>query len=158
MTSNWSDKIEKLARALLWIVLAGVLISVPITIVIIPLKLYEKFRVEKSKVQEISKENIGPQAFMLKELDTYRYGLDYVNAEVGLSFTNTSPKKGYLCVTGEASNNTDKKSTKSLPACIDVGPYETKYLKLPLRKWELSAICPTEQVCTSSITEAQKKL
>lgn len=158
MTNNLSDKIEKFARALLWVVIAGVIVSIPIAIVVVPMKLYEKTKLEGFKIKEVPKENNGPQAFMLDELDTYRYGLDYTSAEVGFSFTNTSQKKGYLCVTGEAFNNTDKKTTKSLPACIDVGPYETKYLKLPLKKWELSAICPTEQVCNSSIVEAQKKL
>jgi hypothetical protein len=72
--------------------------------------------------------------------------LNLSNATGQLWFTNVSPRVGFVCVRGVATNPTTQKTSQSLPACQEVGAYaSTVRMTVMFAGGELANVCQKSQ-------------
>lgn len=155
----WIERLEKLGRLLLWLVLAG-------TIAIVPVAYINARRAETALQETIRKEELqrakAEKAEKEKAEKSERLPLSTVQpalmaldgAKGNLWFTNVSNRSGFLCVVGVATNPSSKQSTESMAACKLVTPYASNIeLTVVFAGADLRFICK-ETTCSLSFKDA----
>jgi len=142
----WIDRLEKLGRLILWLVIAMVLAIVPYA--------YAKQRQAEAELKEALEKARGELVEMSKpkarrasrlsihSIGGFQWGLNRSNATGHLLFTNASPRAGFVCVRGTATNPATQKSTESLAACQEVGAYASAvHLTFTFLESDLTRVC-----------------
>lgn len=157
-----NDRLEKLGRLLLWVVISCVLI---VAFGVVPLKMVNQddeanalraaVRTAEQSLRDAldDKEEAKPKRIPFKGMGTYLSALDESNARGHFWFSNVSPRKGFVCVKGVASN-LGGESTDSLPACSMVEPYSTSNIELMFAGGWISKNC--EGGCSMEIKSADE--
>jgi hypothetical protein len=68
--------------------------------------------------------------------------------------TNVSSRSGILCVHGQATNRSTRRTSSSLPRCETISAYASASLSLMFAGGELSDVCPKQADCDLSIRDA----
>lgn len=140
----WIDRVEKLGRLVLWLVLAAAVLLVPIE--------YIKQRRAEAGMRELVRKEDLQRAKTEKEkaeksdrlpFESFRPALQLLDGSAGrLWFSNVSNRSGVVCVAGIATNPSTKQSTESLPACKLVTPYASNIeLTVMFAGGDLRVIC-----------------
>lgn len=140
----WIDRFEKIARIILWLVVAAAVLLVPIEYI-------KQQRVESALREAIRKEDLS-RARAEKEkaeksdrlpLESLRPALRVLDGVTGrLWFSNVSNRTGVVCVAGVATNPNTKQTSESLPACKVVTPYASNIeLAVMFAGGDLKVIC-----------------
>jgi hypothetical protein len=155
----WIERLEKLGRSVLWLVLAA-------TIVIVPIEYIKTRRAETALQDTIRKEELQrvtaekaekekaerPERLPLSTVEPSLMALDGSTGK--LWFTNVSNRRGFLCVVGVATNPSSKQSTESIAGCKPVTPYASN-MELPVifAGADLRFICK-DATCSLSFKDA----
>ena len=161
------EKMERMGRLVLCLAVASACVVVPLA--------YTKDRREKAAREDRSKqeevvarqrekqnEERSKQAEEEKKralrlpwtkMGPHLYGLDVAKAEAGVTFTNLSPKQGFVCLSATATNPNTKAQASSLPACQAVSPYSTASLRIPFARGDMTSTCPETVKCSMQLKE-----
>jgi hypothetical protein len=156
------DRLEKVARLVLWLAIAA-------TFVIVPLE-YVRAKRSQSKAEEDLQEAVKKAEAKTVELETrekerkshrislasmgtYLSGIDYSKTTGNVWATNVSPRSGTLCLIGQAADpDVTTKTSESIPACTEVSAYATVHVSLGFGG-DLSNTCPRSN-CRLTLREA----
>ena len=151
------DKLEKLARALLWLSLAVSAIFVArghASKLQHDTRAQTALRTAEQKLAAASAQAKKPVRLGLDSLRPVMSGLVAGQATGKLWFTNVSPRAGIVCVRGHAVNEKTNRSVKSLAACAPVAAYASVTMELRFAGRELDPICPDANACRLAVEEA----
>lgn len=154
------DRIEKGARAALWLTLALMFLGTPLAYV-------SQHRTEAALREQLANAEAQFAADLAKErapkptavLPFASFGtalslLSLTKAEGHTWFTNVSPRAGVVCLEGIAKNPTTQRSTTSLPSCAPVAPYASDvHVSFMFAGRDLEEICPKAS-CDFSVKDA----
>lgn len=152
------DRLEKLGRLVLWVVISVVLV---IGFAVVPLQLVEHSKAEaelRDELREASEEleelsNPTIERLSLNTMAPYLSGLDYRDSTGMVTFTNVSPREGVVCAEGVATHEETGESTTSLPSCARVEPYATVRMEMAFAGSDLARVCPKRSGCGLSVDE-----
>lgn len=154
-----TEKIERVARTILWLVLAVAIVVIPLGILnskseVDPEKetMKEALKVAEDKIAELLAPK-EPERFPVKNVGIYLSGLDHRTAVGAMTFTNTTSKSGFLCLKGVTINPSAGKKSESIPNCRKIDPYESNIkIQFPFAGQELKNVCPKEEDCRFSVS------
>lgn len=154
-----TEKIERIARTILWVVLAVSIVAIPLGVLKSKSEVDEvreemkaALKIAEDKIAKLS-EKKEPDLFPLEAVGIYLSGLNHRTAEGGITFTNTSPKSGFLCLKGVATNPSSGTSSESIPDCKEITPYESSInLQFKFASGDLQDVCPKEDDCRFSVS------
>jgi len=159
------DRIEKGARAALWLTLAFTFLGVPVS--------YWRsqrgeaaFREERDRAEakfrdELAKERAlhAPQPTAVLPIASFGSALSVLNhakAEGHTWFSNVSARSGVVCLEGVATNPTTQRSTTSLASCASVAAYASDvHVGFMFGGRNLEEICP-KATCDFSVKDASE--
>jgi hypothetical protein len=142
----WIDRLEKLGRLVLWLVIAMVLVVIQVAYSNhrrAEAELRESLQEARAELVEMSKPKAKkPTRLAIASMGTFMSGLNLSNSTGQLWFTNVSPRVGFVCVRGMATNPATQKTSRSLPACQEVGAYaSTVHMTVMFAGGELAEVC-----------------
>jgi hypothetical protein len=146
----WIDRFEKLGRLVLWLVIAMVLVVILVAYANqrqAEAELRESLQKARAELVEMSKPDAKkPTRLAFASMGVFMSALNLSNATGQLWFTNVSPRVGFVCVRGVATNPTTQKTSQSLPACQEVGAYaSTVRMTVMFAGGELANVCQKSQ-------------
>jgi hypothetical protein len=156
------DRLEKVGRLILWLVISAVLV---IGFAVVPLQLVRLSSAEASlrddlekaraKFDETLAEMKRPKVerLPLKGMGAYITGLNHREAVGKVWFTNVSPRSGFVCLEGVATNDETGERSTSLPSCTQVEPYATVSIQTMFAGGDLQSVCPRGGGCSFSVAE-----
>ena len=144
----WIERVEKLGRLVLWLTLAAAVVLVPVEYIKqrrAETQLQETQRLEAKAIEkELKAKAEKSDRLPLKGMPSVMRSLNVQSASGHVYFTNVSPRSGYVCITGIATNGSTKETTTSMPSCVAVAPYASMVeVKLLFAGSELEAVCKT---------------
>ena len=155
------DRLEKVGRFVLWLVISGVLI---VGFAIVPLQMVKRADVEtnlqkaiaklEDQLVEASKPSPKPGLLKLDSMGPIMRGLYFSDSEGRAWFTNVTPREGYVCAIGITMADQGDVSASSLPACVKVDPFSSASLKMQFASGELKAACPEGKGCSLVLKDA----
>jgi hypothetical protein len=144
------ERLEKVARSLLWLALTATTVAVPIELAKqrraeadAQRRITDATRASEQKLALVEKSSADKNARLtLASIGNSLTTLNTENASGQLWFTNVSARVGYVCVVGEVTNATTHALTTSLPACAQVSAYSSAvHLTVMFAASDLSAAC-----------------
>jgi hypothetical protein len=136
------DKLEKIGRLVLWLALSVFCVATPIAV-------HQQSTKQESAAAELvaeqgrqrdAKAKKEAEALALLPIKTLGSTMNILNGAKGrIWFTNTSTRRGYVCVAGKATSNAGE--AHSLPACTKVEPYSGGMLELLFSGDDIAASC-----------------
>jgi hypothetical protein len=159
------DRIEKIARLLLWLALSSAVVILPIAYIghkaeetKAEVALAEqKGAVKKAeeKLEEIDKAKKNKSnRIALASVGTFLSGISYTKADGSLMFTNVSARTGVMCIVGIAQNPETNEKAESIPACVEVTPYASAvHTTVEFAGNDLTNACPKSN-CRLTFREA----
>jgi hypothetical protein len=105
----------------------------------------------EDRIAELTKPK-DPELFPRDKVGSYISALHYGSAKGVMTFTNTTPKSGILCLKGVATNTATNGVSESLATCREIKPYDSNVnLAFEFAGSDLRRICPTEDACQFSV-------
>jgi hypothetical protein len=156
---NMTEKIERIARTILWVVLAVSIVAIPLGVLkrksevdSVREEMKAALKIAEYKIAKLS-EKKEPDLFPVEAIGIYLSGLNHRTAEGGMTFTNTSPRSGFLCLKGVATNPSAGTTSESIPYCKEINPYESSInLQFKFASGDLQNVCPKEDDCRFSVS------
>jgi hypothetical protein len=156
----WIDRLEKIGRLVLWLALSSACVLAPITYVRLTSALAEQQRADAKEREEMAARKEAEALaekkagrLTLASMGEYLTAFDPVRAKGDVWFTNTTPQRGVVCVTGEAMNATAGTASNSLAACVEVAPYSSPEIALMFAGGELKNVCPAPGACRLKVKD-----
>jgi hypothetical protein len=156
------DRLEKVGRLILWLVISAVLV---IGFAVVPLQLVrlssaeaslrEDLEQARAKLDETLEEMEQPKStrLPLASMGPYISGLNHRDAAGKVWFTNVSPRSGVVCLQGVATNDETGERSTSLSSCSQVDPYASVSMQVMFAGGDLQSVCPRGGGCTFSVAE-----
>ena len=161
---HWSDRLEKVGRAVLWLTLALMFVMVPLAMLRYQFALAED-KAEATKVQEKltadlaqQKADNGPKRLLLTSMGSVMRSLNFSTAEGRMYFTNVSSRSGVVCVAGVATNTASQETSESLPTCEAVAAYSAVEIKVMFAGATLGQLCPKAADCRMSLVDVPDRV
>jgi hypothetical protein len=159
------DRIEKIARLVLWLALSSAVVILPIAYIshkaeetkaeVALAEQKDALKKAEEKLDEIDKAKKNKSnRITLASVGTFLSWISYAKAEGNLVFTNVSARTGVMCVVGIAQNTETNEKAESIPACQEVGPYSsTVHMPLAFAGGDIAGTCPKSN-CKLTFREA----
>jgi hypothetical protein len=159
------DRIEKIARLVLWLALSSAVVILPIAYIshkaeetkaeVALAEVKDAVKKAEAKAEELEKEKKNKSnRITLASMGTFLSWISYAKAEGNLVFTNVSARAGVICVVGMAQNVETNEKAESIPACQEVGPYaSTVHVPLAFAGGDITGTCPKSN-CKLTFREA----
>jgi hypothetical protein len=164
---QWIDRLERIGRIVLLLSIAAAFVIAPIEYTRqhrieaewrdASLKAEHESRVEAEKTDlaahELHRLSLASMGSFLSALVPSAAGGD----QGTVWFTNVSPRTGFLCVYGKATNRSTQRTTSSLPSCANIAAYaSTAHLSLMFAGGELRDACPKQGDCDMVLHDASE--
>jgi hypothetical protein len=150
-----SEKIERIARTLLWLSLAAVAALIPVA----ALRQVNADESAKAALQELQSkldEATADKPVSVISFETLRPGLTVLDpreSKGAMLFTNVSERSGVVCVQGVAVNRDTGATSESMPACHAVEPFASN-VAVELMFAGLADFCQSSG-CTMRVQDAK---
>ena len=144
------ERLEKVARSLLWLTLAATTVAVPLALAKerraeadTHQRIADATRAAEQKLASFERASADKNARLtLASIGNRLTTLSTENASAQLWFTNVSARAGYVCVIGEVTNGATHALATSLPACAQVSAYSSAvHLTVMFPASDLNAAC-----------------
>jgi hypothetical protein len=160
---NMVERVERVARIVLWLALAAAVSIAPVSYIRARAaeaereqadKAAERAAEEAKEAREKAEKDGADKRILLASMGEYLVGLNATTATGNVIFTNASPRRGVVCIQGDAENPTTHAKATSLAACKAVAPYDSsEHLDLLFAGGELRDLCPTQTACRLSVKD-----